>query len=97
MVGLVAAMAVPAFQKVRSTSQQKAIINNLRQLEAGGMQYMLEEGKNQATYDDIVGPNKYVRSLKPVSGEDYTQLIIHAEGGELSVTMKNGEVVSRQY
>lgn len=97
MAGLVAAMAIPAFQKVRTTSQQKAIMNNLRQLEAGGMQYMLEEGKNQATYDEIVGPNKYVRSLKPVSGEDYTQLIIHANGGELSVTMQDGTVVSREY
>ena len=97
MVGLMAAMAIPAFQKVRTTSQQKAIINNLRQFESGGMQFMLEEGKSQATYDDIVGADKYVRSLKPMNGEDYTQLIVHAEGGELSVTMANGEVVSRTY
>ncbi len=58
---------------------------------------MLEEGQNQATYDDIVGPNKYVRELNPVNGEDYTQLIIHSDGGEMSVTQKDGTVVSRQY
>ena len=97
IIGLLAAMAIPAFQKVRTNSQQKAITNNLRQFASGGMQYMLEEGKNQATYTDVVGETKYVRQLKPVNGEDYTQLIVHSEGGELSVTMQNDTVVSYQY
>jgi hypothetical protein len=97
IAGLMASMAIPAFQKVRTNSQQKAITNNLRQFASGGMQYMLEEGKNQATYTDVVGETKYVRQLKPVNGEDYTQLIVHSEGGELSVTMQNDTVVSYQY
>ncbi|MEY4090685.1 MAG: Fimbrial protein precursor, partial [Verrucomicrobiota bacterium] len=32
IIGLLAAMAIPAFQKVRVSSQDKAILNNARQL-----------------------------------------------------------------
>jgi type IV pilus assembly protein PilA len=94
-VGLLAAMAIPAFNKVRATSQQKAITNNLRQFAAGGQQYMLEKGVDHATYSDIVGtePDKYVRPLIPVAGEDYTHLVIHASDTVLSVTTADGRVI----
>ena len=32
-------MAIPAFQKVRTASQEKAVLNNLRQLGAGAIAY----------------------------------------------------------
>jgi len=32
IIGLLAAMAIPAFQKVRQSSQDKAVLNNARQL-----------------------------------------------------------------
>lgn len=72
IIGLLAAMAIPAFQKVRETSQEKAIINNLRQLSGAADQYFLEEGAASAAYADLVGTDKYVKSLSPVAGEDYT-------------------------
>ena len=34
IIGLLAAMAIPAFQKVRSSSQDKTVMNNMRQLAA---------------------------------------------------------------
>ena len=34
IIGLLAAMAIPAFQKVRQSSQDKAVLNNARQLSA---------------------------------------------------------------
>ena len=34
IIGLLAAMAIPAFQKVRTSSQDKAVLNNARQLSA---------------------------------------------------------------
>lgn len=95
-VGLLAAMAIPAFQKVRATSQEKTIINNLRQLSAAADQYMLENGVNEARYEQLVGPgpDKYIRSLKPVAGEDYTGLVIRQNDPEISVTTGAGEVVT---
>lgn len=73
-IGLLAAMAVPAFQKVRQASQEKAVLNNLRQLSAAFDQYCLETGKSTATYDDLVGPGKFIRRLTSVGGENYRNL-----------------------
>jgi hypothetical protein len=96
VIGLAAAMAIPAFQKVRGNSQEKTIQNNLRQFEAGAQQYMLEHGKDSASYADVVGPEegKYVRELKPVAGEDYTALSLKDGDAEISVTTAAGKVIS---
>ena len=45
IIGLLAAMAIPAFQKVRQSSQDKAVLNNARQLAAAADQYFLENGE----------------------------------------------------
>lgn len=74
-IGFVAAMAIPAFQKVRQSSQEKAVTNNLRQLSAAADQYYLETGKTSATYADLVGPQKYIRRIDAVVGEDYRTII----------------------
>lgn len=75
-IGFLAAMAIPAFQKVRTSSQEKAVMNNLRQLAAAADQYYLENGKDAATFDDLVGPeeNKYIKRIQPVGGEEYRSL-----------------------
>ena len=44
IIGLLAAMAIPALQKVRQSSQDKAVLNNARQLSAAADQYFLENG-----------------------------------------------------
>jgi hypothetical protein len=74
-IGLMAAMAIPAFQKVRQASQEKAVVNNLRQLSAAADQFYLETNKTSATYADLVGPDKYIRQINPVAGENYTGII----------------------
>lgn len=48
IIGLLAAMAIPAFQKVRTASQNKTVANNMRQLGAAADQFFLENGTNQA-------------------------------------------------
>lgn len=94
MIGLMAAMAIPAFQKVRAVSQEKAIINNLRQLDAAGQQFMLEYGTNRATYADMVGPDKYISHLVPVAGEDYSAIVVTRGDTPLSVITMDGRTVS---
>lgn len=91
-IGLLAAMAVPAFQKVRTASQQKAVLNNLRQFAAAGDQYCLEHGVTRAGYPDLVGPDKYIRELNSVAGEDYRSLI-YQQGRSLRVRLPDGRVV----
>jgi type II secretory pathway pseudopilin PulG len=84
-----AAMAIPAFQKVRQTSQDKAILNNLRMLNSAAEQYYLEHRVNTATYGDLVGPDKYIRTLQPVAGEDYRTLQFRA-GQPLRIRTRDG-------
>ena len=77
IIGLLAAMAIPAFQKVRSSSQDKTVLNNLRQLSSAASQYFLEHGVSRVTSVDLVGTNSsnYVRAVQTVAGETYaTQL-----------------------
>ncbi len=71
IIGLLAAMAIPAFNKVRAQSRQKTVTNNLRQLAAAGQQYMLDKGVTQAAYTDLVGTatDNYIRSITPVADE----------------------------
>ena len=88
-IGMMAAMAVPAFQKVRANSQDKTIQNNLRQLSAAAQQYYLETGNTNATYDDLVGPDRYIKVLKPVAGENYRSIIFKS-GSPVRITLPDG-------
>ena len=71
IIGLLAAMAVPAFQKVRTASQDKTVLNNLRQLASAADQFYLENGVTLAAYTDLVGAGKYITKINPVAGEAY--------------------------
>lgn len=71
IIGLLAAMAIPAFQKVRASSQDKTVLNNARQLGAAADQYFLENGTSTAEITDLVGPANYVKALQTVANETY--------------------------
>jgi type IV pilus assembly protein PilA len=71
IIGLLAAMAIPAFQKVRTNSQDKAVLNNARQLSAGADQYYLENGVSSVVLSDLLGPTSYVKALNSVANETY--------------------------
>ena len=71
IIGLLAAMAIPAFTKVRQSSQDKAVLNNARQLSAAADQYFLENGVSTVARTHLVGTNAYVKSLVPVAKETY--------------------------
>jgi type IV pilus assembly protein PilA len=73
IIGLLAAMAIPAFQKVRTNSQDKAVLNNARQISAGADQYYLENGVSTVTLSDLLGPTSYVKALNSVANESYPQ------------------------
>jgi len=71
IIGLLAAIAIPGFQKVRRASQDKAVLNNARQLAAAADQYMMEYGVSSVTYGSLVGPTNYVKSINLVANETY--------------------------
>src|SRR5947208_95036 len=71
IIGLLAAMAIPAFQKVRTSSQDKAVLNNARQLSAAADQYFLENGVSTVDITGLVGATNYVKAVNTVAGETY--------------------------
>jgi len=75
IIGLLAAMAIPAFQKVRTNSQRGAITNNLRQLASAADQYFLESGEVSVTSTELVGTDGYVKTFDDVCGENYLETI----------------------
>lgn len=69
-------MAIPACQKVRSSSQDKAMLNK-RQLSAAADHTNLGNGISVVASDKLVGATNYVKAVNTVAGEtypsDYTQ------------------------
>ena len=58
IIGLLAAIAIPNFIKARTTSQQNACINNLRQIDGAVQQWALENNKiagASVAFTDISG------------------------------------------
>ena len=72
---------------------KRAVTNNLRQIAAAADQFYLENGTNQTTLAQLVGPTKYIKELRSVDGEDYGTLVLR-QGVNLSVTTASGVAVS---
>ena len=78
IIGMLAAMAIPGFQKVRNASQDKAVLNNARQLAAAADQYFLENGVTPVDQTGLVGSTNYVKSLNLVANETYPSAFTQA-------------------
>ena len=73
IVGLMSAMAIPAFEEIRSIAQDNAVTNNLRQLSAAADQYYIEYGVSVVGSSLLVGTDdsQYIRQIQTVAGESY--------------------------
>jgi type IV pilus assembly protein PilA len=97
IIGLLAAMAIPAFNKVRYTSRYKAIVNNLRQISSGAQQYMLEQGVSTVDEVTLEGTQSfnYVRPITTVNGETYSGLsAITSTTSQLSTSQNDSTTVT---
>jgi hypothetical protein len=72
---------------------KKQVLNNLRRLAAAADQFYLENGVSKATYDQLVGPTKYVKEIIPVDREDY-RAIQFVQGKTMQTTTSEGYVIS---
>ena len=89
-----AALLAGCGPKKTSTDAEQAIENNLRQFHLGGQQCILETGRAEARYADVVGDKKFLPRLEPVNGEDYTGLTVTSSTQSLSVTAADGTTVT---
>ena len=71
IIGLLGALAIPAFNKVRASAQDKAVTNNIRLLAAAADQYYMEKGTGAVAFTMLVGSSYYVKSFSLVANENY--------------------------
>ena len=71
IIGLLAAIAVPAFQRIRWASAEKTMYNNARQLAGAADQYYLVNGVTTVERAMLLGPSNYVKALNNVAAETY--------------------------
>ena len=82
IIGLLAAIAIPNFVKARTTAQQNACINNLRQIDGAVQQWALEKGAGPETSVQIDDVLPYLRNRVacPAGGSEATpQSSYHVE------------------
>ena len=72
---------------------QQAAMNNLRQIDAARAQYALEYGHPPGSINELVGRNKYIKTVRTVAGEDYSGLSMLL-GAPLTVTTPDGITVT---
>jgi prepilin-type N-terminal cleavage/methylation domain-containing protein len=78
IIGILASLAIPGFQKMRTASQDKAVLNNARQIANAAEQYYHETGSNSVLVSELVGPSKFVKTLDPIAGETYPTTLFAA-------------------
>ena len=97
-LGLVAAKtpSSPDAAKDAAASVQTAaaVRSNLRQLVSAARQYQLQRGVGTVNYSDLVGPDKLIKELKPIAGEDYSTLSFGPNVTAVSVTTANGITIA---
>ena len=77
IIGILASLAVPAFQRARWKALETSVRNNLRQIWGAAQQYMLENGVDSVALSDIVQWQKKDGTLVPADGDNpgYTSVI----------------------
>ena len=93
IIGLLAAMAIPAFEKVRKNAELKVCSSNEHIISAAAQQFTLDQGHPPGEIDDLVGPGKPLSELpKCPSGGTYS-LEADGQGGFNVVCSVHGEPV----
>ncbi|MFQ6723537.1 MAG: type IV pilin protein [Opitutales bacterium] len=88
IIGILASLAVPAFQRARWKALETSIRNNLRQVWGAAQQYMLENGVTSVKATDIVawkpktgvvkGTNEgYTSVIQQIAEENYDEIGIY--------------------
>jgi type IV pilus assembly protein PilA len=91
IIGLLAAMAIPAFQKVRLNSIKKTMDNDARQLASAAQQYFLENSTTTVSVSD------YDSATGSIGGELSTYVARISKGyagANCTITTAQGPILS---
>jgi type IV pilus assembly protein PilA len=88
IIGLLAAMAIPAFQRMTTRSQDRAVLNNARQLASAADQFYMENGVSVAMFSELVGAANYIKTFATAAGEAYPNN--YTQGVTITITGVSG-------
>ena len=78
---------MPVYEK------QRQIMNYLKQVDAARAQVAIEKGQGPSSIHELVGIDRYIKTIRPVGGEDYSGLSME-KGKPLTVTTEDGMTVT---
>lgn len=81
IIGLLAALAIPAFVKARKQSQGRRILNDVRQMDAAIEQWALENGKQDGDAIDTTTAQSYLKipwNTSDLLGNGYVVTVVGA-------------------
>ncbi|CAA6676359.1 MULTISPECIES: DUF4190 domain-containing protein [unclassified Lentimonas] len=90
MFVLVGLMAIPAFNKVRESAQEKIILINAQQIASAAEQYYIDNGVTTVTLETLHAED-YVFDIQPVADETYPSVL--TEGEPVVIVRESGESV----
>ena len=96
IIGLIAAVFVPAAVKIRKSVREDAISANVSKIVHAGQKYVVDKSVKTVDYKTLVS-SKYIGELLPVAGESYDKIEISADGGKDSVDNPLGGKIEREY
>ncbi len=96
IIGLLAALAIPAFKRIHQTSQDRTVLNNARQISSAADQYFMEMGVSSVALANLVGQTNYIKEFQTVASETYptnliagTTITITGVGGTRTITYEH--------
>lgn len=96
ILGLIAAVFVPATVKIRKTTRENAISENISKIIRAGQRYNQDKSTKVVDYKTLVD-SKYIDALLPVAGESYDGVVVDSAGGKISLPNKLGENIEKDY
>ncbi len=96
ILGLVAAVFLPAMTKIRKDAREKAIKANVAELIEAGKRYNIEKNTKSVDYKTLVDAN-YIKSMKSIGGESYDNIKIDTNGGKVTLENPFGDTIEKEY
>ena len=85
IIGILAAIAVPAFNEARDTARRNSISDNLRVVAGAAQQYLIANGSAASVSTDSLVPTWLDVLPTPVAGETYAGIDIANTATSISV------------
>ncbi len=101
IIGLLASIAIPAFNKVRGSARERAIQGNLRSIANAAQSYFIDNpNATSVSYSQLTsGTQPYLATtITPVADETYTGISISSTSNTLSLTSTTlGKTITVNY